>query len=102
METSWFETAGKGRIYSYVVVVQPIVGAFIGAVPYVVAIVELDDCKEADGRVTRVAGVMLNEEAEVAIGLPCEVVYEETNDPKIVMPRWKISGGGANMWRFVE
>ncbi|MEA2679226.1 MAG: hypothetical protein QOK03_948 [Candidatus Binataceae bacterium] len=47
MEITWFETAGKGRIYSYVVVVQPIVGAFIGAVPYVVAIVELDDCKEA-------------------------------------------------------
>lgn len=102
METAWFETAGKGRIYSYVVVVQPIVGAFIGTVPYVVAIVELDDCKEADGRVTRVAGVMLNEESEVAIGLPCEVVYEETNDPKIVMPRWKISGGAANTWRFAE
>jgi uncharacterized protein len=102
MEITWFETAGKGRIYSYVAVVQPIVGAFISAVPYVVAIVELDDCKEADGRVTRVAGVMLNEESEVAIGLPCEVVYEETNDPKIVMPRWKISGGGAHTWRFVE
>jgi uncharacterized OB-fold protein len=89
-------------IYSYVVVVQPIVGAFIGAVPYVVAIIELDDCKEADGRVTRVAGVMLNEEAEVAIGLPCEVVYEETNDPKIVMPRWKINGAAADAWRFAE
>ena len=51
---------------------------------------------------TRVAGVMLNEESEVAIGLPCEVVYEETNDPKIVMPRWKINGSAANTWRFVE
>jgi uncharacterized OB-fold protein len=83
-------------------VVQPIVGAFIGAVPYVVAIIELDDCKESDGSVTRVAGVMLNEEPEVAIGLPCEVVYEETNDPKIVMPRWKINGTAANVWRFKE
>ena len=55
-----------------------------------------------DGRVTRVAGVMLNEESEVAIGLPCEVVYEETKDPKIVMPRWKINGSAANTWRFVE
>ena len=28
----------------------------MGAVPYVVAIIELDDCKEEDGTVTRVAG----------------------------------------------
>ena len=102
MDVGWFETAGKGTIYSYVVVVQPIVGAFIGTVPYVVAIVELDDCKEADGRVTRVAGVLLDEESEVAIGLPCEVVYEETNDPKIIMPRWKISGTGSGTWKFDE
>jgi uncharacterized OB-fold protein len=102
MDVGWFETGGKGTIYSYVVVVQPIVGAFIGTVPYVVAIIELDDCKEADGRVTRVAGVMLNDEPEVAIGMPCEVVYEETNDAKIVMPRWKINGPTAAGWRFTE
>ncbi len=102
MDLVWFETAGTGVIYSYVVVVQPIIGAFIGTVPYVVAIIELDDCKEADGSVTRVAGVMLNDEAEVAIGLPCQVMYEETADPRIVMPRWKINGTAANTWRFNE
>ena len=62
----------------------------------------MDDCKEADGTVTRVAGVMTNEEAEVAIGLPCEVLYEDTADPKIVMPRWKVNGAAANVWRFDE
>jgi len=102
MDIDWFETAGKGVIHSYVVVTQPIVGAFIGAVPYVVAIIELDDCKEEDGSVTRVAGVMMEDEAEVAIGLPAAVVFEETNDPKIVMPRWRISGTAPNTWRFTE
>ncbi|MBF6560409.1 MAG: OB-fold domain-containing protein [Candidatus Binataceae bacterium] len=102
MDIGWFETAGRGVLHSYVVVVQPIVGAFIGAVPYVVAIIELDDCKEADGSVTRVAGVMLNDEAEVAIGLPCAVEYEETSDAKIVMPRWRVSGTAANTWKFAE
>jgi uncharacterized OB-fold protein len=100
MDIGWFETQGKGVIHSYVVVTQPIVGAFIGAVPYVVAIIELDDCKEEDGAVTRVAGVMTNEESEVAIGLPCAVMFEATNDPKIVMPRWQISGTAANTWQF--
>jgi uncharacterized protein len=102
MEIGWFETAGKGVIHSYVVVVQPIVGAFIGAVPYVVAVIELDDCKEEDGTVTRVAGVLTNGEEEVAIGLPCSVMFEETNDPKIVMPRWQISGTAENTWKFNE
>ncbi len=102
MDIGWFETAGKGVIHSYVVVTQPIVGAFIGAVPYVVAIIELDDCREADGSVTRVAGVMTNEESEIAIGLPCEAVFEETADAKIVMPRWRVSGAAADTWRFTE
>ena len=85
MDIGWFETAGKGVIHSYVV-----------------AIIELDDCKEADGTVTRVAGVLTNAEAEVAIGLPCTVLFEETNDPKILMPRWRISGGADDTWKFSE
>lgn len=102
MDLGWFETSGKGVIHSYVVVEQPIVGAFIGTVPYVVAIVELDDCKEADGGVTRVAGVLTNDDTEAAIGLPCEVIYEPTADPKIVMPRWRITGSVENAWKFDE
>lgn len=102
MDIGWFETAGTGVIHSYIVVTQPIVGAFIESVPYVVAIIELDDCKEEDGTVTRVAGVLTDNESEVAIGLPCKVVFEATNDSKIVMPRWQISGSAENTWRFTE
>lgn len=102
MELGWFETAGKGVIHSYVVVEQPIVGAFINSVPYIVAIIELDDCKEADGTVTRVAGVLTDDATKAAIGLPAEVLYEATSDPKIVMPRWRISGAAPNTWNFDE
>jgi uncharacterized protein len=102
MDIGWFETAGRGVIYSYVVVMQPIVGAFIPAVPYVVAIIELDDCHEPGGAVTRVAGVLTNDEPEVAIGLPVEVTFDETPDPNIVVPRWRICGTAANVWRFSE
>jgi uncharacterized OB-fold protein len=102
MSVGWFETSGRGVIYSYVVVVQPIVGAFVQSAPYVVAIIELDDCREPDGTVTRVAGVLTNEESEVAIGLSVQVVFEETNDPNIVMPRWRITGTATNTWKFTE
>jgi hypothetical protein len=30
------------------------------------------------------------------------VLYEETNDPKIVMPRWRTSGSAPNTWKFKE
>jgi uncharacterized OB-fold protein len=102
MDLTWFETAGKGVLHSYVVVTQPILSAFIEAVPYVVGLIELDDCHEADGALTRVAGTLLNDEEEVAIGLPVAVVFEETKDPNIVIPRWKISGTAENTWKFKE
>jgi uncharacterized OB-fold protein len=102
MDVGWFETQGKGVIHSYVVVTQPIVGAFIETVPYVVAVIELDDSREEDGTVTRVAGVLTNEDTEAAIGLPVEVVYEATSDPKIVMPRWRITGRVPGAWNFDE
>jgi uncharacterized OB-fold protein len=102
MKLTWFETAGKGVLHSYVVVTQPILSAFIEAVPYVVGLIELDDCHEADGALVRVAGVLMDDEDNVAIGLPVEVVFQETQDPTIVIPRWRISGTAENTWRFQE
>jgi hypothetical protein len=28
------------------------------------------------------------------------VLFEETGDPKIVMPRWRLSGSAENAWKF--
>lgn len=102
MDVGWFETAGKGEIHSYIVVEQPILAAFRQAVPYVVALIELPDTRGEDGSVVRMGGVLLDDEAAVAIGLPVEVVYEETPNPEIVMPRWKISGTTEDSWKFVD
>jgi uncharacterized OB-fold protein len=102
MELDWYETTGSGVIHSYTVVEQAVLGAFVEAVPYTVVLVELDGCHEADGSLTRIAGVLLDGEETVAIGLPVTVEFEETPDPEIVMPRWKISGSAADAWRFDE
>ncbi len=102
MDLGWFETAGTGVLHSYIVVTQPILGAFVEAVPYVVGLIELDDCHEADGSLVRVGGVMLDDEEDVAIGLPVTVEFEQTNEANIVVPRWKISGTAENTWKFSE
>ncbi len=102
MDLTWFESSGKGVLHSYVVVTQPILAAFVSAVPYVVGLVELDDCHEPDGSLTRIAGVMMDDEENVAIGLPVEVVFEQTADPNFVMPRFKVCGKAENTWKFNE
>jgi uncharacterized OB-fold protein len=68
MDLGWFQTISTGVIHSYVLVEQPMVGAFISSVPYVVAIIELDDCKQEDGTVTRVAGVLTDDHSKPANG----------------------------------
>ncbi len=102
MDLGWFETAGKGVLHSYIVVTQPILGAFVEAVPYVVGLIELDDCHEANGSLVRVGGVMLDEEEDIAIGLPVQVEFEASNEPNIVVPRWKICDTAENTWKFSE
>lgn len=100
MDVGWFKTQGKGVIYSYVVVVQPIFAHFADAVPYVVAVIELPDANNPEGYAVRVAGVLRDEEAAVAIGLPVDVDWEETPDPEIVIPFWRISGTAEGTWKF--
>lgn len=36
------------------------------------------------------------------MGLPVEVVFEETKEPNVVIPQWKICGTAENAWKFSE
>ncbi len=100
MDLGWHQSAGQGVIYSYCVIVQPVLAMFANTVPFVIGLVELNDCRSPDGSLIRIPFAMMDDEDAVAIGLPAEVVFEPTNDPKLVMPRWKISGIAENTWKF--
>lgn len=45
---------------------------------------------------------MLDDDDDPAIGLAVKVELEETNEPNIVVPRWKINGTAENTWKFSE
>ena len=62
--------------------------------------IDLPDAANQDGYAVRVAGVLRDDEGAVAIGLPVRVDWEETPDPDIVIPFWKISGTAENTWKF--
>lgn len=68
-ETSFEEIAGTGSIYSYIVVHHPSVPAFAAEVPYVVALVELDEGIRLPGilRGTPIDGVTIGERVQAQL-----------------------------------
>ena len=77
----WQPVSGRGRVYSYAVCHRAFHPAFAGAVPYVVATIELEE------------GVrMLADLADVApeqvwIGMPVQVRFERIDD-ELALPRF--------------
>jgi uncharacterized OB-fold protein len=81
LRTEWFEAAGRGRIYSYTVNHRG-EGAYQGSAPFVLAYVEL---AEGPRMMTNIVGV---DPAELAVGLPVEVVFHDTGDG-VALPRFR-------------
>jgi len=82
---AWVESRGRGTLYSYTVVHRPQQPAF--AVPYVVAIVELEEGWHMLSNLVDVAP------DDVAIGMPLEVVFEAMSD-EITLPYFRPAQGG--------
>ena len=72
-ETEWFEASGRGTIYTYTVVHKGN-GPWAKYVPYVAAYVELE---EGPRVMTNIVGV---DPATVEVGMPVEVVWEDTGE----------------------
>ncbi len=70
----WERASGRGRVRSYSVVRHPISPAFAEDVPYVVALVELEEGP------TMMSGLRGCTIEQVEVGLPVEVEFEERSD----------------------
>lgn len=74
----WHVATGKGRLYTYTVVRQPQNPAFNEDVPYIYAIVQLD---EGVRMISNVVGCPVE---ELKVDMPLEVVFED------VTPDWTL------------
>ena len=98
LDSKWQEVSGKGAIYSYEVVLHPIHPAYRERVPYVVALVELDEQRgvptadDALRVITSLVGADGEPESEeaVAIGLRVEVEFADLGDG-LALPRFRLS-----------
>jgi hypothetical protein len=79
----WVALSGRGSVYTFSVARQALVPLLREAVPYVVAVVELDD---APG-LRLVANVIDVDPAQMRIGMPVRVVWDDV-DEATTIPRF--------------
>lgn len=80
----WLESSGKGTVYSFTVSHQPAHPAFKEDVPYMLAIVELDEGWRMN------TNIINSDPKDVAIGMKVEVVWDDVT-PEITLPKFQIT-----------
>ncbi len=88
-DVAWFTASGRGTLYSYVINQRPAYG-FQDYVPYVIAVVQLD---EGPRMMTNVIGVEPTPE-NLPIDLPVEVTWEKQDDT-ITLPIFRPIGAAS-------
>jgi len=81
-ETRWVKGSGKGEVYTYTVMHQPYHPAFAPDLPYVVAIIELEE------GVRLISNVIGCRPQEVDVGMKVEVVFDDVTD-EVTLPKFK-------------
>ena len=74
--TRWIEASGRGRLYSFAIVHRAPSAIFEASVPYIVALVDLD---EGPRVATNLLGVSPDPDA-IEIGIPVEAVFDDVSD----------------------
>lgn len=82
-ESLWTEVPGRGSIYTYCVVERAFHPAFVEDVPYVVALIEIDD----QSCLRFLSRIIDCDPAIVAVGMPVDVVFADAGN-NIVLPYW--------------
>ena len=78
----WVKTSGRAKVLSYTIIYRPVTQAFAANVPYVVAMVTLD---EGPQMMTNIVGC---EPEKVHIGMPVRVTFDDWTE-EISVPKFK-------------
>ncbi|MFH1137601.1 MAG: Zn-ribbon domain-containing OB-fold protein [Pseudomonadota bacterium] len=79
---SWTEASGKGTVYSYTIVESNAPSAFIADIPYVVAVIKLEE------GVRILSNIVGCAPGDVRCDLPVEVTFEKLNE-EFTLPKFK-------------
>jgi uncharacterized protein len=84
----WIQASGRGTVYSYTVVKNNAPSAFAGDMPYVVAVIRLEE------GVQMLSNLVDWQEDELRCDMPVEVVFERL-DEDFVLPKFRPAAGEA-------
>ena len=82
----WPLISGKGTVYTYTISYPPVLPAFEAKTPFNAVVVQLD---EGPFMVSNLIG--WPQEAEIPIGLPVEVVFDDI-DEELTIPQFRARG----------
>jgi uncharacterized protein len=78
----WAKSSGKGTVFSWTTVMQPMSPQFADAVPYSPVVIELEE------GVRMVSWLLDVASGDIRIGLPVEVVFEDVT-PEVTLPKFR-------------
>jgi uncharacterized OB-fold protein len=86
-DVTWLQASGRGKLHTFGIVERGPTPAFRDHVPYIVALVDLE---EGPRMPTNLVGVEANKDA-VQIGMAVEVTFDDVTD-EITLPKFKRAG----------
>ena len=87
LEMEWTKLSGKGKVYSYVIYHQAYHPAYKDDIPYVVAIIQLDEGPRMESNIT---DCRLE---DLRIGMPVELYFDDVTDD-VSLPKFRPAEGG--------
>jgi len=81
-KVEWVKASGRGKVLSFTIVYRPVTQAFAGEVPYIVALITLD---EGPQMMSNIVGCPLE---KVRIGMSVEATFEDWTE-EISVPKFK-------------
>jgi uncharacterized OB-fold protein len=81
-ETGWIKACGRGRVYSYAVYHTPFHPAFREEIPYVTAVIELEEGPRF------LTNIVECDPGDVRCDMPVEVLWEDVTD-EISLPKFR-------------
>ncbi|RJP16718.1 MAG: Zn-ribbon domain-containing OB-fold protein [Candidatus Abyssobacteria bacterium SURF_5] len=81
-DVDWIDSSGKGVVHTFTIISRPPSDAFAADVPYVVAVIDLE---EGPRMLSNVIGIPPE---HVRVGMPVEVVFERVSE-EITLPKFR-------------
>jgi hypothetical protein len=81
-QVEWIQASGRGKVVSFTIVRHAISEAYAADVPYVIALIQLDEGP------TMMSNVIQSDPERMMIGMPVEVVFEAWSE-EITVPKFR-------------